>query len=803
MLAKFKTMIKGGDLMSKILKFMYYLYPLVLVFGLLIQIPLFGKFNNLYNLVFFILILFDFFVRKNTFRLKGIFYELVVFAIFILYMTMTFFWVIDISFSVTYYFSRFIGVFIVFVISIFTNDKKDLNRFLTVFSIAFIINLLIGHFELETGNFILPHEDYLKHRYRHYKYYPIGMFENPNDYAYFVVLGIPFVIYSLFQYKNKAISFALAFLVSFETVYTLYYTLSRIMYLVLCLELFIVLLLFLRRKLYFLLLLACTFIVLLFLFRVVDYQLIVSQLKSIIENDVSVKVRFDLIKFGFQVLKDYHYAGVGTGNSMLLVGNYLPQLGTLSLHSFLLVIFVEYGIFIFTIFIIMIVVVLFKLLIIAMSNKKYFILSCIAISSLFGFMLGSFGSSDSTVLKISWIVMGLWLAVIKLERLDNSQLIHKEEENKQHILLVPSWYVSKDAPLHGSFFKEQAEALKQGGFQVSVAYVDLRSPRKKRQYGIKYANENGIHVYRFNFPFLPIWSPIFLYLNDFFLNVLYNRINHEAGEVEIIHAHSCYPAGISAYRLTKKVKKPLVITEHATGLFTEDIYGYMKKQLTKCVTNADQAIGVSPMLAEAMNKFGAHAKYVPNMIDFSKFKLNKKENEKFTFLSVGHLIHRKGMDTLISAFHLAFKDQNDVELIIAGVGSEETHLKAMVNDLSLNKSIHFIGSVNREKMPKLYNSANCFVLASRLETFGVVFIEALACGIPVIGTVCGGPEIIINESNGFLVAKDHVEALANALKQMFLNHNNFDSEILRLEAEKLYSNEAVVEQLTVIYNQLT
>jgi len=95
--------------------------------------------------------------------------------------------------------------------------------------------------------------------------------------------------------------------------------------------------------------------------------------------------------------------------------------------------------------------------------------------------------------------------------------------------------------------------------------------------------------------------------------------------------------------------------------------------------------------------------------------------------------------------------------------------------------------------------ADCFVLPSRYETFGVVLIEALASGLPLIATKCGGPEDIVNCGNGVLVEIDNVELLAEAMRALKRNKHKYDANRLREEAILRFGEAAFVNNVLPIY----
>ena len=158
------------------------------------------------------------------------------------------------------------------------------------------------------------------------------------------------------------------------------------------------------------------------------------------------------------------------------------------------------------------------------------------------------------------------------------------------------------------------------------------------------------------------------------------------------------------------------------------------------------------------------------------------------------------MDILIKAFNKAFKDENNVILRIGGDGTERENLEKLVNELSLQDKVEFLGSLNREEVKIEMKKCNVFSLASKFETFGVVLIEALATGTPVISTNCGGPYDIINDRVGRLVEVNNIEELADALKYVYVNYNNYDCNEIRKYCIDNFSNEAIGRKQLDIYN---
>lgn len=395
-----------------------------------------------------------------------------------------------------------------------------------------------------------------------------------------------------------------------------------------------------------------------------------------------------------------------------------------------------------------------------------------------------------------------------------------------HVLIIPSWYKTKASPLNGSFFCEQAQALNRNGIQVTVACVEFWGRKaiklkKKEKYGFSYENDNGIPTYRymtyrfpnkFRMPFskktivIPYLIEIFIYLK---LKKMIERVIKERGMPDIIHLHSNVIAGEAARRLSEKYKIRLVITEHSTGYAMNNLPKYITDITNRNIKVCDKLIVVGKDLYSYFSNKCDSSKLIliPNLINTDNFKIvkGKESNEKFIFYSLAFLdskqqIYKKGFDLLIEAFSKEFGNNPNVELIIGGDGKAKYILEEMVAKLQCN-NIRFLGEVSRMNAPIYMNNCNAFVLPSRYETFGVVFIEALAIGKPVIGTKGTGPELFVDSSNGILVEKDDIEELRNALRFILNNYHNYNSQKIREYCIDKFSEKTVCKQIKDVYIQ--
>ena len=120
----------------------------------------------------------------------------------------------------------------------------------------------------------------------------------------------------------------------------------------------------------------------------------------------------------------------------------------------------------------------------------------------------------------------------------------------------------------------------------------------------------------------------------------------------------------------------------------------------------------------------------------------------------------------------------------------------------VKKQIIFLGALSRDDVAKWMNKCDCFVLPSRYETFGVVYIEALASGRPVIGALNGGAEDIINNLNGYLVPIDDIDKLAEKMLELYKKIDSYNEEEIRSDCLKRFSPEVIVNKIISVYKEV-
>ena len=369
---------------------------------------------------------------------------------------------------------------------------------------------------------------------------------------------------------------------------------------------------------------------------------------------------------------------------------------------------------------------------------------------------------------------------------------------------------------NGVFEFDQAKALAQAGCDVVLLALDLRSIKRTRHWGFESFQKDGVQVRVLNVPLGNLPKKIFYRIGLWALEKLYQRAVDEFGKPDLVHAHFTDHAYLAA-QLKRKEQFPLVVTEHSSLINQDRIPKNIEKAAKFAYREADRLVAVSPSLAIHMQKHSRRqVKWIPDMVDTELFSYSdqhekqkafqeevKMESGNYAFLSCGNLRKVKRMDVLVRAFAKAFKDCPRVTLTICGQGPEEGQLRKLIYDLQMTERIQLVGLRPREEIAQRLQNADCFVLASTSETFGVAYLEALSCGVPVVATRCGGPECFVNEHNGLMVEPDNVEELAKAMLTMYCNNGFYNRSAISQEIKDHYSSQAVAASLMEQYQQLT
>lgn len=371
------------------------------------------------------------------------------------------------------------------------------------------------------------------------------------------------------------------------------------------------------------------------------------------------------------------------------------------------------------------------------------------------------------------------------------------------IFIITATYPTNFNKQAGSFIQDQCKALSEKGHEIIVlAAIGLRWKTWNKDVCdvIDYYDEDKVKVYRTLFRSiaqsrLPRLCK-FSFNNR--INKLYMKAISDVGKPDILYAHFSFPAGYGAALLSKREDIPLIVLEHHSLYLKPALRKEVKRMLVNTIDTSKEFICVSKALKLSIQKITNTKKsisIIPNMLDESFSFFQKEKKDSFYFFGAGNLVKGKAFDLLIMAFSMAFKENENVKLVIAGGGPERNKLAKLISKYGRNHQIELLDRITRTEMLSNYQNCNCFVLPSRRETFGIVYREAMAVGRPVISTRNGGIEEGWKDVYGILTEIDNVSELTHALQYMRDNIDVYDGKYISECMLKDYSTKIITSKI--------
>jgi len=316
------------------------------------------------------------------------------------------------------------------------------------------------------------------------------------------------------------------------------------------------------------------------------------------------------------------------------------------------------------------------------------------------------------------------------------------------VLVIASMYPSQKSPYYGNFVKEQVDILQDQGIQCVV--IANQDNRRGSWNALRKYSGLGLRVL------------VALFRQDF----------------DLIHAHTTFFAGLFGLGAAFLSRKPFIVHVHGT----DDLGEFLQKNALQshkkisiwlaklCLHRADHIIAVSHylrnLLIDQLNISGEKISVVDMGVNTDWFRPADKRNARIQLgltengkkiVCVGSLHPAKGVNYLIEA--MALINCPDWSLLIVGGGQERENLQMMADRLEI--PVIFSGEVPKSEVPLWMAAADVLAHPTLSEGFGLVVLEALSCGIPVIASKIGGiPEIVEDGLDGYLVEPGNIHELA-------------------------------------------
>ena len=296
-------------------------------------------------------------------------------------------------------------------------------------------------------------------------------------------------------------------------------------------------------------------------------------------------------------------------------------------------------------------------------------------------------------------------------------------------------------------------------------------------------------------------------------------------DVDVVHVQTPFAAHYAGIKIARRLGVPVVESyhtyfEHYLQHYVPVLPAFVTRSLARRFTVSQCAqvqaiISPSRQMADALRAYGVQTPIDVLPTGLPAYCYRAGNGARFraahgigqhrpVALFVGRVAHEKNIDFLLHMLSDLRQRIPDVLLIVAGEGPAEAHLKKLATDLGLNLNILFIGYMDRQTtLLDCYRAADTFVFASRTETQGLVLIEALAQGTPVVSTAVMGTADVMAQVSGGVVVRENVEEFATAVARVMR-----DAELraqlsakARIDAER-WSSRSFAERLVRLYGKV-
>lgn len=377
-----------------------------------------------------------------------------------------------------------------------------------------------------------------------------------------------------------------------------------------------------------------------------------------------------------------------------------------------------------------------------------------------------------------------------------------------HILEIPSFF----PPYGGLFCLDQAKALKALGHEVRIlSNVQLGMTIGWKDYLTlpwhRYEHEmDGVTVYqsyqrgipKMIRPNVKRWVSIVMSMFEDYVN--------KYGKPDILHAHCAKWAGYAAMKISEQAQIPYVVTEHLPKEIFQVEFGssvnhWQIPLLKKVYQRASNNITVSEELVDDIacyfGKDYQHT-FISNIIDVDFWSYRERcsrQGRSFRFCCPALFVERKGYDILLAAFHQVSKKYPNIELLIAGQGTDSLSLRNMIDKMGGKPKVICMGPLNKEQVRQMYYDSDALVLATRGESQGLVLLEAMSTGIPAVSTEAIPKSVRVDEGIIY-VPVDDVKALAGAMEKTI--EHVYDGKQLSRQVAEISSPQIIGKQIEAV-----
>ena len=281
----------------------------------------------------------------------------------------------------------------------------------------------------------------------------------------------------------------------------------------------------------------------------------------------------------------------------------------------------------------------------------------------------------------------------------------------------------------------------------------------------------------------------------------------------LLHAHVGYPEGAGVAAVARARGIPMILTEHATYLDRLFADPEIRGAYVEGARTAARIVAVSGVLAERLRRefpeLARRIVVIANTVDIAAFRVvGPAERDPDELLWVGYRREVKGTPVLLAAFRIVREARPSARLRLIGrstTDAEEAEWHRLASELGVAEAVSFEPPADRAAVARAMERAALFVHPGRNETMGIVAVEALAAGLPVVAVDSGGVTEVLGSAPaefGALVARQDPELLAAAILETLQRRGAYEPEALRAHVVDRYGAPAVAARIADLYAEV-
>jgi len=374
---------------------------------------------------------------------------------------------------------------------------------------------------------------------------------------------------------------------------------------------------------------------------------------------------------------------------------------------------------------------------------------------------------------------------------------------KNKILFLPSWFPYKKNPRYGKFIKNHAVAASANNdVHIIITILIINQKQKIKTESKSESNIRITYIYYKKIINSKISYLIGIY---YLLKYVRNQLIKKNWVPDLIHGH-VYTSSLPAYILHLFYQIPFIISEHSSSFLTNKFSLLEKIIIKTTLKKAELILPVSKTLEQSIKKLLPYQKFyvLPNTINVDIFNYIKKNNlqNKKKLVSITTISKNKGIYYLIESINRLISKRTDFHIDIIGTGPDFKNIKLLIDNLKLNNFITLHGETNENEIVRYLQKSDLFIQTSLYETFGIVYIEAMSCGLPVIAFNVNALNEIINDSNGIIVEKYSINGTVNAINYILDNLNKYNPQKIRQYITNNFSLTKISKEINIVYNKV-